>query len=155
MYKTKSHWKNTRRCQYFQFFTLPFFPGAIFPITMLHTPHSMYADVWCFWATYGRLNSLDKGNEVNGTTKHLSDIPMPRLDDDWWWYGHFCAQGRLNGRASSEGDETKRKTKQPSDMPTPGGSDLWSNTLPLDHGSAPMPRLELRCLRSMANYVTS
>ena len=42
------------------------------------------------------------------------------------------------GLATSKGNEVKSKTKQPSDMPTPrfehGGSDLWSNTLPLDHG---------------------
>ena len=44
------------------------------------------------------------------------------------------------GRATSKGNETKWKTKQLSDMPTPnsntGGSDLWSSTLPLDHGGA-------------------
>ena len=45
------------------------------------------------------------------------------------------------GRATSKGNEAKSKMKQPSDIPTPrfdtGGSDLWSNTLPLDHGGAP------------------
>ena len=42
------------------------------------------------------------------------------------------------GRATSKDNEVKTKMKQPSDMPTPrfehGGSDLWSNTLLLDHG---------------------
>ena len=44
------------------------------------------------------------------------------------------------GRTISEVNEAKMK--QPSVMPTPrfehSGSDLWSNTLPLDHGGAPM-----------------
>ena len=40
------------------------------------------------------------------------------------------------GRATSEGNEAKSKTKKPSDSNT-GGSDLWSNTLPLDDGGAP------------------
>jgi len=43
------------------------------------------------------------------------------------------------GRATSKGNETKWKTKQPSDMPMlgfeHGGSDLWSSMLPLDHGA--------------------
>ena len=47
------------------------------------------------------------------------------------------------GRATFKGDEVKSKMKQPSDMPTPrfehGGSDLWSDTLPLDHGGAQLP----------------
>ena len=46
------------------------------------------------------------------------------------------------GRATSKGNEAKSKMKRPSDMPTPrfahGGSDLWSNTLPLNHGGAPV-----------------
>ena len=45
-------------------------------------------------------------------------------------------------RATSKGNEVKSKMNQPSDIPTPrfehGGSDLWSNTLPLDHGGAPV-----------------
>jgi len=45
------------------------------------------------------------------------------------------------GQATSKGNEVKSEMKQPSDMPTPrfesGGSDLWSNMLPLDHGGAP------------------
>jgi len=40
------------------------------------------------------------------------------------------------GPATLKGNEAEMK--QPSDIPTPrfehGGSDLWSNTLPLDHG---------------------
>ena len=35
------------------------------------------------------------------------------------FYGQFCAQGRINGPATSKGNEAKSKTKQPSDMPTP------------------------------------
>ena len=39
------------------------------------------------------------------------------------------------GRASSKVNEAKSKMKHPSDMPTPrfelGGSDLWSNALPV------------------------
>ena len=43
------------------------------------------------------------------------------------------------GRATSKGNEAKSKIKQPSDIPPPntGGSDLWSNTLPLDHRGTP------------------
>ena len=52
--------------------------------------------------------------------------------------GHFCAHGRLMGRATSKGKEGKSKMKQPSDMPMlrfeHGGSDLWSNMLLLEHG---------------------
>jgi len=44
------------------------------------------------------------------------------------------------GRATSKGSEAKSKMKQPSDMPMPGfergGSDMWSNKLPLDHRGA-------------------
>jgi len=44
-------------------------------------------------------------------------------------------------RASSKGNEAKSKMKQPLDMPhrdsNTGSSDMWSNTLPLDHGGAP------------------
>jgi len=44
------------------------------------------------------------------------------------------------GRATSKDNEAKSGMKQPSDMPMPsfehGGSDLWSNTLPLEHGGA-------------------
>ena len=45
------------------------------------------------------------------------------------------------GRAISKCNEAKSKTKLPSDIPTPrdsntGGSDMWSNTLSLDHGGA-------------------
>ena len=44
------------------------------------------------------------------------------------------------GRATSKANEAKSKMKQPSDMPhrdsNTGGSDLWSNKLPLDHGGA-------------------
>jgi len=40
------------------------------------------------------------------------------------------------GQATSKGNEAKLNMKQPLDMPTPrfelGGSDLWSNTLPLE-----------------------
>ena len=47
------------------------------------------------------------------------------------------------GRAIFKGNETKWKTKQPSDMTTPGFEhgwwcDLWSSTLPLDYGGAQM-----------------
>ena len=40
------------------------------------------------------------------------------------------------GRATSKCNETKSKTKQPSDMPTPRFEHGWSNALPLDHGVA-------------------
>ena len=54
-------------------------------------------------------------------------------------YGHFGALGRLNGPSDLQ---KMSKMKHPSDMPTPrfehGGSDLWSNTLPLDHGGTPI-----------------
>jgi len=43
------------------------------------------------------------------------------------------------GRTTSKGNDMKSKMKHPSDMPPRrdsnlGGNDLWSNTLPLDHG---------------------
>jgi len=46
------------------------------------------------------------------------------------------------GRATSKGNEAKSRMKQPSDMrprrdSNTGGSDLWSNTLPLDQGGTP------------------
>jgi len=48
-------------------------------------------------------------------------------DDDWCFKATFVHM---------VGNETKSKIKQPSDMPrrdsNTGGSDLWSNTLPLD-----------------------
>ena len=44
------------------------------------------------------------------------------------------------GRVTSKDNEAKSEMKQPSDMPMPrfehGGSDLWSNTLLLDHEGA-------------------
>ena len=44
------------------------------------------------------------------------------------------------GRTTSKGNEVKLKMKHPSNMPMPrfehGDSDLWSNTIPLDHGDA-------------------
>jgi len=53
-------------------------------------------------------------------------------------------------RATSKGNEAK--TKQPSDMPTPrfehGGSDLWSNTLLLDHEGA----LHNKMILDQTNY---
>ena len=60
------------------------------------------------------------------------------------FYGHFCAHGKLNGRVTSKDNEAKSRMKQPSvcqrrDLNT-GGSDLWSNTLPLDHGGARLDR---------------
>jgi len=49
-------------------------------------------------------------------------------------------QAKWAPSAASKGNEAKSKMKQPSDMLTPkfehGGSDLWSNTLPLEHGGA-------------------
>jgi len=44
------------------------------------------------------------------------------------------------GRATCNGNEANSKMKQPSDMSTPrgGGSDLCSNTLPLDRTGAPI-----------------
>jgi len=46
------------------------------------------------------------------------------------------------GRATSKGNEVKSKMKQPSGVPrrdsNTGGSYLWSNTLPLDHGRVPL-----------------
>ena len=43
------------------------------------------------------------------------------------------------GQATSKGDEVKSKMKQASDIPTSrfehGGSDQWSNMLPLENGS--------------------
>jgi len=43
--------------------------------------------------------------------KHARATPSPwlRVDDGWWWwrwlmlYGHFCAQGRLNGPSDLQG----------------------------------------------------
>jgi len=40
------------------------------------------------------------------------------------------------GRATSKGNEAKSKMKQPLDKLTPRFENLWSNTLPLDYGSA-------------------
>jgi len=52
-----------------------------------------------------------------------------KMVDNWCFMATFCAHGRLNGM------------KHPSDMSMPrfehGGSDLWPNTLPLDHGGTP------------------
>jgi len=52
------------------------------------------------------------------------------------FYGHPCAHGKLYG--TSIGNEAQSKMKQPLDMTMSrfehGGSDLWSNTLPLDLG---------------------
>ena len=57
-------------------------------------------------------------------------------DDDWCFTATFVHKVGYMGRATSNGNEAKSKMKQPSDIPTPrfetGGSDLWSNTLPLD-----------------------
>ena len=55
------------------------------------------------------------------------------LEWRWWWlmfYGHFCAHGRLNGRSQ------RWNTLQiwPHRDSNTRGSDVWSNTLPLEQG---------------------
>ena len=65
------------------------------------------------------------------------------LAKDIYWmidvYGHFCAQGRLNGPIDLQRRSERRNNLQicPRWDPNMGGSDLWSNMLPLDHGGAP------------------
>ena len=55
---------------------------------------------------------------IGGDSEHVTAGLFP-----WWWWwcfmATFCAQGRLNG------NETKSKMKQPSDMPTPGFEHGW------------------------------
>ena len=57
---------------------------------------------------------------------------------DWWlvFYGHFCPHGRLNGppkvmKRSQRWNNLQICPRRDSNR---GGSDLWSNTLPLDQG---------------------
>ena len=61
-------------------------------------------------------------------------------DDDWCFMATFVHKVGQMGRTTSKGNEAKSKMKPPSDMLTPrlehGGSNLWSNTLLLDHGGA-------------------
>ena len=56
-------------------------------------------------------------------------------------YGHLCAQGRLNG--PSDLQKVMRRSERRNNLQIcprrdsyTGGSDLWSGTLPLDHGGA-------------------
>ena len=57
------------------------------------------------------------------------------------FYGHLCAHGRLNG--PSDLQKVMRWSQRWNNLQicsrrdlNPGGSDLWSNTLPLDNGGA-------------------
>ena len=59
-------------------------------------------------------------------------------DDDWCWlmfYGHFCAQGRLP-KVMRRSERRNNLQICPRRNSNTGGSDLWSSTLPLDHGGA-------------------
>ena len=51
------------------------------------------------------------------------------------FYGHFCAQCRLNGPSDPKGNEARLKMKHPSDIARPG--------------------FEPRCYRSVANHATT
>jgi len=66
-------------------------------------------------------------------------------DDEWCFTATFVYKVGYMGQPTSKGNEVKSKMKQPSDMPTSRfehcGSDLWSNTLPLDHGVAQIWRM--------------
>ena len=56
-------------------------------------------------------------------------------DDDWCFTATFVHMIGKMGRATSKGNEAKSKMKHPSDSPSQssnsGGSDLWSNALPV------------------------
>jgi len=62
------------------------------------------------------------------------------------------------GRVTSKGNEAKSKMKQPSEMTRRDSNtvsrDLWSNTLPLDHGGAPN-RTVNECVGGQVFYFVS
>jgi len=93
------------------------------------------------------------------TIEYMIRIFMYFHREWWWWrwlmfYSHFCAPGRLNGpsdlqRVMKRSERWRNLQICPRRNSNTGGSDIWSNTLPIDHGGAPCIFTEHHSLNCM------